>query len=163
MQQRESELREEERRLADEDALVGRVKDALLRVRVGQEDRSDRLRKEERALKECAALLQGLVETLVNRERACMGMEDVVEGRFEAPSAKEKERTGGGVRDTRGGYPLRQGKDLRGREDTNAQRCRELADRKESCKLMERELAEAAATVMERERLGTGAIEDADR
>ena len=74
VRRRESELREEERRLADEDAHVGRVKDDLLCVRVDQEDRSDRLRKEERALKECAALLQGLVETLVDRERACMGM-----------------------------------------------------------------------------------------
>ena len=109
-------------------------------------------------------MLQGIVETLVDRERACMGMEDVVEGRFEAPSAKEKERTGGGVRDTRAvGTLSAREQTCADREDTNAQRCRELADREESCKLLERELAEAAATVTERERLGTGAIEDADR
>ena len=46
----------------NEDARLGCVKEDLLRVRVDQEDRSDRLREEERALKECVASLKGWVE-----------------------------------------------------------------------------------------------------
>ena len=72
-------------------ARVGCVKEDLMRVRVDQEDRSDRLREEERALKECVALLKGRVETLVEKERAYMGMEEVVEGRFKGMYAREKE------------------------------------------------------------------------
>ena len=75
----------------NEDARLGCVKEDLLRVRVDQEDRSDRLSEEERALKECVASLKGRVETLVKRERAYMGMEEVVEGRFEAMYARENE------------------------------------------------------------------------
>ncbi len=68
----------------NEDARLGCVQEDLLRVLVDQEDRSDRLREEERALKEYVASLKGRVETLVKRERAYTGMEEVVEGRFEA-------------------------------------------------------------------------------
>ena len=50
------------------------MKEDLLRVRVDKEERSDRLREEEHALKECVASLKGRVETLVKRERAYMGM-----------------------------------------------------------------------------------------
>ena len=92
LQRRESELRDEElRRLVNEGARVGCVKEDLMRVRVDQEDRSDRLSEEERALKECVASLKGQVETLVEKERAYMGMEEVVEGRFKGMYAREKE------------------------------------------------------------------------
>ena len=92
LQRRESELRDEEpRRLVNEGARVGCVKEDLMRVRVDQEDRSDRLREEERALKECVASLKGRAETLVEKERAYMGMEEVVEGRFKGMYAREKE------------------------------------------------------------------------
>ena len=60
-------------------------------MHVDQEDRSDRLREEERALKECVASLKGRVETLVERERAYMGMEEVVEGSLEVMYLREGE------------------------------------------------------------------------
>ena len=75
----------------NEDARLGCVKEDLLRVRVDKEERSDRLREEEHALKECVASLKGRVETLVKRERAYMGMEEVVEGRFKAMYVRENE------------------------------------------------------------------------
>ena len=70
---------------------MGCVKEDLLRVRVDKEERSDRLREEEHALKECVASLKGRAETLVEKERAYMGMEEVVEGRFKGMYAREKE------------------------------------------------------------------------
>ena len=92
LQRRESELRDEElRRLVNEGARVVCVKEDLMRVRVDQEDRSDRLSEEERALKECVASLKGRVEALVKRKRAYMGMEEVVEGRFKAMYVRENE------------------------------------------------------------------------
>ena len=60
-------MQKAERRLADEDARIG-------------------------AEGEYTVSLKGRVEMLVEMERACTGIEDVVEARFKALSAREKER-----------------------------------------------------------------------
>ena len=65
--QRKIGLQKAERRLADEDGRIG-------------------------AEGEYTVSLKGRVEMLVEMERACTGIEDVVEARFKALSAREKER-----------------------------------------------------------------------